>query len=78
MSDETQHPMNREYLADLAKTISERLPDNHGFVLLVTPTDTPEPFVHYTASVERKSAIQILRSILFHWGEGENWMRHIR
>lgn len=70
--------MDKEYLKKAAKTVEAMLPDNHGFVLLTFPFNQEDGRVTYTASCSREESIKILKAMLFHWGESENWMEHIK
>lgn len=69
--------MDREFLKLAAEAVEAKLPDNHGFVLLVVPFGQPEPQVAYIAKANREDAIKMLKTFLFRIGEGENWMNHI-
>lgn len=70
--------MDKEYLKEAAKALEAKLPDNHGFVVMTFPFNDPNGRVDYTASCSREEGIKLLKAMLFHWGEEENWMRHIK
>jgi len=66
-------PVNQEFLRLAADGISAKLPDGWGFILIAAPLGLTGA-VTYTASVERADAIRLLKELMFHWGEEENWM----
>lgn len=70
---------DKQYLKDCGRAIDSKIPDNHGFILLVVPFgESPDNRLKYTASVNRDDAINVLREFLFHCGAGEEWMKHIK
>lgn len=71
------HPMDKEYLREAARAIEARLPDNHGFILLVAPYGE-DGRLRYIASVERASAIAMLKEFLIRAGAEEDWMKHLK
>jgi hypothetical protein len=68
---------NREYLRLAADAVKARLPDNHVFILLTMPVGDGGR-LRYTSNVDRECAIKVLKEFLFHIGEAENWMLHIK
>lgn len=69
--------MNREFLQLAAQEIQARLPDNWGFILLAAPYGEGGRLV-YTSSVERESAIAMLKEFLIRAGAAEDWMKHLK
>ena len=71
--------MDKEYLKLAAKAIEDRLPDNHGFILLISPFgDGENQRVVYTSNVRREDAINLLKEFLIKAGGEEEWMKHIK
>lgn len=70
------HPLDREYLREAAKAVEAKFPDNHGFILLVTPFG--EARTRYISNCQRQEAIKILKTFFFQIGDEENWMKHIK
>lgn len=71
--------IDKEYLKEAARAIEARLPDNHGFILLVTPFgDSPDNRLTYVASIQREDAINVLKEFLIKAGAAEDWMKHIK
>lgn len=68
--------MEKQYLTEAARALDAKLPDNHGFLLLVKAFGSHDPVV-YVSSVKREDAIKLLKEFLFRIGEGEDWMKHI-
>lgn len=69
--------MDKNYLADMAKTLQDRLPDNHGFILLAFEF-SPGGRLYYTANCDRVDAINCLKEFLIQAGAEEDWMKHIK
>lgn len=70
--------MDKEYLKEAAKVIEAKLPDNHGFLLLVAPFgEGDDKRLVYISSMERASAIALLKEWLLKAGAAEDWMKHI-
>lgn len=70
---------NKQYLVEACKAVHAKLPDNHGFILLVIEHgDARGKRLRYMSSLERGSAIQALKRWLFEQGEEENWIKHIQ
>lgn len=72
--------MDKEYLNLAAKAVHERLPDNHGFILLAFPFNGTDENnrVAYVSNARREDAIKVLKEFLFRAGAKEDWMAHIR
>ena len=70
--------MDKEYLKLAADEISATFPDNHGFVLLVTPFNVADARAHYISNITREDAIVMLKEFLFRVGSAEDWMKHIQ
>ena len=70
--------MDREYLKEAAKAVEAKLPDNHGFLLLVAPFGQGEGNrLTYISSMRREDAINVLKEFLLKCGAAEDWMKHI-
>jgi hypothetical protein len=71
---------DKDYLNLAAQALEAKLPDAHGFILLVVPFggDADTNRVRYCSSVRRADAITLLKNFLFQAGAGENWMQHIK
>lgn len=70
--------MNKKYLQEAAQAASEKLPDQTRLILFTLRIECDETIVHYASDIERSDAIAALKTWLFHQGEKENWMQHIR
>ena len=68
---------DKQYLQQAIQAAKEKLPDGHEVIVISVSANTPNPRVFYTASMERESAVLVLKTLLFQWGEKENWMEHI-
>ncbi len=70
---------DKDYLSLAAKAVKSRLPDNHGFILLTFPFGkSKDNRLVYTSSASRETSIQVVKAWLFHQGEKEDWMEHIK
>ena len=70
--------MDREYLKEAAKAVGAKLPDNHGFILLVAPFGEGENNrLTYISSMRREDAINVLKEWLIKASGPEEWMQHI-
>ena len=72
--------LDKQYLRDCAKMVDDRLPDNHGFILLTFPFGEHAPGsarVTYTSNANRQDAIAAMKEFIIQAGGGEDWMRHI-
>lgn len=76
LSEAAAHPMNKDYLQEAAKAVQARLPDQHGFILLVTPFGEGKRLV-YVSTFERSDALNVLKEFLLRNDQAENWMKHI-
>jgi hypothetical protein len=69
----------KEYLNLAAKDIVNRLPDNHGFILLTFPfLSNGNNRLGYTSNCNREDAIKCIKEFLFQIGQSENWMKDIK
>jgi hypothetical protein len=70
---------DKQYLELCARLIDDRLPDNHGFILLVAPFgEGPDNRLRYVSSMSREDALSVLKEWLLKCGAAEDWMRHIK
>jgi hypothetical protein len=77
VSSDASAPGDKEYLQLACEALSAKLPDNHGFILLVAPTGTTEPGkLRYASNLGREDALHLLRQFHAHVGDGTNWMKH--
>jgi hypothetical protein len=72
-----RHPMDKDYLQQAAQAVQAKLPDNHGFLLLVTSYGEAGR-LFYVSSMERESALNLVKEWLLKAGAAEDWMRHIK
>lgn len=71
--------MDKEYLKEAARVLETKLPDNHGFILLIAPFgDSPNNRLTYVANMRREDAINALKEFLLKAGAAEDWMKHIK
>jgi hypothetical protein len=72
--------MDKDYLRQSAKAVQDRLPDNHSFILLVAENGEPrkESRLYYISSMERASAVNVLKEWLIKASGEEEWMKHIK
>lgn len=71
--------MDKEYLKEAAKAVEAKLPDNHGFILLVAPFgEGANNRLAYISSMRREDAINVLKEWLIKASGPEEWMRHIQ
>lgn len=69
---------DKEYLRDMARTLADRLPDNHGFILLTFPFgNDPGSRIAYISNAQRADAINAMKEFLIKAGAEEDWMRHL-
>ena len=70
---------DREYLKEAARAVEAKLPDNHGFLLLVAPFgEGTDNRLTYISSMRREDAINVLKEFLLKCGAAEDWMKHIK
>jgi hypothetical protein len=71
--------MDREFLNEAARAIEAKLPDNHGFILLVAPYGEGEnKRTVYISSMRRESAINLIKEWMIKASGPEDWMKHIK
>ena len=71
--------MDKEYLKEAARAAGAKLPDNHGFILLVAPFGEGENNrLTYISSMNRADAINVLKEWLIKASGEEEWMKHIK
>lgn len=71
--------MDKEFLKLAAQAVEAKLPDNHGFILLVTPYgEGDNNRLAYISSMQREDAINVLKEWLIKCGAAEDWMKHIK
>lgn len=71
--------MDKEYLKEAAQAVAAKLPDNHGFILMVAPFgESPNNRLGYIASMRREDAINVMKEWLLKCGAAEDWMKHIK
>jgi hypothetical protein len=71
--------MDKEYLKEAARTVEAKLPDNHGFILLVAPFGEGENNrLTYISSMQRADAVNLLKEWLIKASGEEEWMKHIK
>jgi hypothetical protein len=73
------HPMDKDYLKQAGTAIKAKLPDNHGFILLVAPFGEPSENsrLSYISTLTRETAINVLKEWLIKASGPEEWMKHI-
>jgi len=70
--------MDKEYLKLAAEAVNAKLPDNHGFILLVAPFGEAENSkLVYISTMRREDAINVLKEWLIKASGEEEWMKHI-
>lgn len=71
--------MDKEYLKEAAKAVNAKLPDNHGFILLVAPYgEGGNNRLTYISSMRREDAINVLKEWLIKASGKEEWMKHLK
>lgn len=69
---------DKEYLKEAARAVESKLPDNHGFILLVTPFgEGDNNRLTYISSMKRADALNVLKEFLIRSGAHEDWMKHL-
>lgn len=71
------HPMDKDYLREMAKAVEAKLPDNHGFIVFAFPFGAGGR-MFYMSNAERKDAINALKEWLIQTSGEEEWMKHIK
>lgn len=76
-SDIQETSPRRDQLQAAAHAVANIIPDHKGFILLVAPYGNGESNdrAEYVSNVNREDAIKILKTLLFRWGQNEEWMR---
>jgi hypothetical protein len=69
--------VDKEYLREALRVMHAKLPDAHGFILLVVTPEGPAQRVIYGSSLARKDAINVLKEWLISASGEEEWMKHI-
>lgn len=70
---------DKEYLKNMGKLLRDKLPDNHGFILLTFPFgDDPGSRVAYMSTADRRDAINVLKEFLIKASGEEEWLKHIK
>lgn len=68
---------DKKYIDDACKAVSAIIPDNHAFIVIAAPTEGQgDNRVCYGSSMERESAISLIKQLLAGWGLDEKWMEH--
>jgi hypothetical protein len=71
--------MDKEYLKEAARAVNAKLPDNHGFILLVAPYGEGENNrLAYISSMTRETAIAALKEWLIKASGEKKWMKHLK
>jgi hypothetical protein len=68
-----------ETLQAIAEGVHSRLPDTHGFILIIAPLGggmkkAEQTTADYVADINREDAIAAMKMVLFRWGINEEWM----
>ena len=69
--------MDKDYMREAAKAIEAKLPDKHGFLLLVAPFGA-DGRMFYVSSMVLETALNLMKEFLLNSGESEEWMKHIK
>ena len=70
---------DKDYLRQMGRELSDKLPDNHGFILLTFPFgDDPGKRIAYISNAQRADAINCMKEFLIKAGAAEDWMKHIK
>lgn len=71
---------DKDYLRIMGRTLADKLPDNHGFLLLTFPFGEggDGSRVAYISNADRVDAINVLKEFLLKAGAAEDWMKHIK
>lgn len=70
--------MAKEYLQLAAEAVQDKLPDNHGFILMAVPYEGGDGCLKYISSLRREDAINVLKEWLIRASGEEEWMKHIK
>jgi hypothetical protein len=69
--------MDKEYLQEVARAIEAKMPDNHGFVLLVAPFGEGKRRGVYASNMKREDAVNVIKEWLIRAGHEEDWMKQL-
>lgn len=70
--------LDRDCLSFAGKTLSQLIPADHGFILMVMPTDgRTDGRLSYIASVNRQDAIRALKAWLIQASGEKDWMKNL-
>jgi hypothetical protein len=70
-------PRDKGYMREAAQVVASKLPDNFGFLLLAAPFGAGKGRLLYTSTMERSSAINVVKEWLVMNKYEEDWMKHI-
>lgn len=82
MTPEQQQQDTERRMRDICHAIKERLPEDWGFIVMVTPFEKAikkghEARLNYASNMERKQAINVLKEWLIKAGAAEDWMKRL-
>jgi len=66
------------WLNDAMTAALEKCPENHAVLIVTAPMGESKEGMRYVANCEREGAVEMLKTLLFQWGEQGNWAEHIR
>jgi len=66
----------REIMQDIAKDVKERIPEGHGFFVLVYPFEGFDGRANYVSNGKREDVINSMKEFIIKCGHGEDWMKH--
>lgn len=70
---------DKEYLREMCKIVANKLPDNHGFILLAFPFgNDPHGRMIYASNADRRDVVNALKEWLITAGAEEDWMKHLK
>ena len=75
MSEDKPRASSSKYAKEAAAAVVSKLPDDHGFVLLVMPIGRGDSRMSYASNIEREDALNALKAFLIQAGHDEDWMR---
>ena len=83
MTLEQQQQDTERRMRDICQAIKERLPEDFGFIVMVTPFEKRLPMgqdgrLNYASNIQRKEAINVLKEWLIKAGAAEDWMKHLK
>lgn len=72
------HPIDRQFVREMAEAVAAKLPDGYAFIVLAAPFQNGgDNRLVYTSNARREDAINVLKEFLLRCGAQEDWMRHI-